>query len=150
VVTICCDARQFTAPDGTALDFVHIAGLLHHIPQHIGECIDSFSRYVKPGGHVVVDEPSLYNPLTTLSMKLSAADPTGEERPLSVRHVRRSFESRGYSIGLVDYYGLLVPPFLMVSGTPWAVKALTLVENSLVRTPARHLFLRWRMRAVRK
>jgi SAM-dependent methyltransferase len=149
VMSICCDARRFRAPAETDLDFVHIAGLLHHIPQDIGDCIASFSRYLQSGGHVVVDEPSIYNPLTTLSLRLSSADPTGRERPLSARHVGRLFERNGYRIALVQHYGLLVPPYLSVAGSPWVVKALSRVEDVLVRTPARYLVLRWRMHVVK-
>jgi SAM-dependent methyltransferase len=147
---VCCDAARFSLPKTRELDFVHIAGMLHHIPKKIPQCISSFARYMPSGALVVIDEPNKFNPANFLLMKASKADPTGEERPLSAGKVKAELERNGFEVKQLKYYGLLVPAFLMLSGKKTILGFFEKLDTSLGKTPLRLLFFRWRLKAVKK
>ncbi len=150
VQLVCCDAAKFSLPKKQNIDLVHIAGMLHHIPNKIPQCISSFARYMPSGALIVVDEPNKFNPANFLLMKLSKADPTGKERPLSAGKVKSELEKKGFEVKALKYYGLFVPAFLMLFGNKTLLRFFEKLDAAIERTPFRILFFRWHLKAVKK
>jgi len=150
VTGICCDASNFKLANSQEIGLVHIAGMLHHIPSKADKCISSFSKYTRKGSLVIVDEPNKFNPLNFFLMRLSKADPTGEERPLSAMAIAKDFKKQGYAIKSTAYYGFFVPPFLWISGNKALLAFFERLDCLLAKTPIKYLFFRWRLIAEKQ
>lgn len=145
ILKVKSDGADFRLQRPQKIDLVHICGVLHHLPGHIEECIANFSRYTKAGSWVVVDEPSSLNPLTRLIMKLSHADPVGDERPLRLSKILKIFAKNGYHPRNIMYYSFFVPFGLLISTNHGFISFLEKIDLLLGRSPLRSIGLRWRV-----
>jgi len=112
-----CDINYLPFKPDT-LDCIWIAGVLHHVPENLKVIISkNLSDVLKRGGFLIIDEPNKLNPLNYLILMLSKADPTGNEKPLSLYHVKKILENSNMKIISSDTYELFSPIGLVLKNT---------------------------------
>ena len=146
---ILCDVRHLPFREKT-FDVIWIAGLLHHIPHDVGPALcQNIAPSLKSGGLLLIDEPNVGNPANIVNMKLSKADPTGDEFPLSAEKVKRVlWEKSQFTILSCDFYGLLAPLGIL-SQIHVLQMAFLKFDTLLEGTFLKHVLLRWIIAARR-
>jgi SAM-dependent methyltransferase len=92
------------------IDFIWIAGVLHHVPRDLDHVIkNSLDRILKNNGYFLIDEPNKFNPFNHLILKISMADPTGNERPLSLSSVIKILNKNNLEIVKSIHYEFFIP-----------------------------------------
>jgi SAM-dependent methyltransferase len=69
-----------------SLDIVFSLGTLHHL--HVANVIDWVSKSLKPGGLLIIEEPSEGNPFAKVGRRFTKEYITQGERPLNPRNVK--------------------------------------------------------------
>jgi len=133
-----------------SFDVIWIAGLLHHIPHHVRPAIqDNISPVMKRGALLLIDEPNAYNPANFVNMKLSKADPTGDERPLSAQLVTCALTGENtFQVISCEFYGLLSPAGALIRNQS-LINIFVEFDAWLGKTPLRKVLLRWMIVAKR-
>lgn len=146
---VLCDVRHLPFRE-RSVEVIWIAGLLHHIPDHVHTAIhDNITPIMKTGAFLLIDEPNAYNPANFINMKLSRADPTGDERPLPARLVTRTLtEENAFQVISCEFYGLLSPIGALI-GKQSLKNFLMGFDALLGKTPLRNILLRWMIVAKR-
>jgi SAM-dependent methyltransferase len=139
---IVCDIRYLPFKPET-IDCIWTAGVLHHVPDDL-ECVigENIAKILKPDGVFLVDEPNNLNPLNYLILKMSKADPTGKERPLSVSRVGGILRSNGFSIIRSTNYEFF-SPFGVGLGSKSLMRFFNILDSWLSHGILRSFLLRW-------
>lgn len=139
---IVCDINRLPFKPNT-IDFIWIAGVLHHVPDNLNNVIgNNISTILKKDGLLLVDEPNKFNLFNYLNMKLSKADPTGDERPLSMYYVIKLLRINNFIILDSSLYELL-SPFGALFHNKLVLKFGVLFDKVLSKTPLKLILLRW-------
>jgi ubiquinone/menaquinone biosynthesis C-methylase UbiE len=111
-----------------SVDCVLLIGLLHHVPDRLGELFGEMVRVLKKGGTVIIDEANAYNLAWFVVMRLSEID-KGPTRPLFPHSLRAL--ARRFRLTLKEefYWGFL-PPGLTAKG----IDAFSRIESALERS----------------
>ncbi|MDO8872112.1 MAG: class I SAM-dependent methyltransferase [Methanoregula sp.] len=137
-----CDINYLPFKENS-LDCIWIAGVLHHVPDNLVNVItNNIARTLKRGGIILIDEPNRWNPLNYLILKLSKADPTGEERPLSSGTVRKILIDSNLKIVRAEWYEFFAPFGLLLKNT-FFFQICESADSFLKRSPLRSILLRW-------
>lgn len=105
---VVCDINQLPFKKGS-VDVIWIAGVLHHVPDSLDTAIKNLSYILRTNGIAIIDEPNKYNLINHINMKLSKADPTGDEKPLSLKNVTNIFNKNDCDLVESKYYGFFSP-----------------------------------------
>lgn len=142
-----CDINYLPFKSET-FNLVWTAGVLHHTPRTMSLCISGISRILHKNGLFIVDEPNLFNPINFLVLLLSKADPTGDEKPLSGRHIRNIMHKCNLSVINVRHYGF-TSPFALFFGLK-NIKKFEVIDTQLMHSILSFLLLRWVICAQRE
>lgn len=139
---IVCDINRLPFKPNT-IDFIWIAGVLHHVPDDLNNVIrNNISKTLKKEGLLLVDEPNKFNLFNYLNMKLSKADPTGDERPLSIYSVKKLLKNNNFIILNSSSYELF-SPFGALFDNKLILKLGMSFDKVLSKTPLKLILLRW-------
>lgn len=139
---IVCDINMLPFKPNT-IDLIWIAGVLHHVPGDLDNVIShNLSTVLKNGGLMLIDEPNKLNPLNYVNMWLSKADPTGDERPLSLSKVEHMLEKNALDIVRSDYYELLQPAAVLLKNKR-ILGLFQRIDNIIGRTFIKRACIRW-------
>jgi SAM-dependent methyltransferase len=146
---VLCDARHLPFRE-RSFDVIWIAGLLHHIPDYVHPTVrNNISPIMKKGALIFIDEPNAKNPVNFVNMKLSKADPTGDERPLSAHFVTGALlEENAFQVISCEFYGLLSPIGAILSN-PDFQKFFQWFDIQFGKSLLRKMALRWMIVAKR-
>ena len=133
-----CDAANLPLKSDS-VDCTWIAGVLHHIPENISQCISDVSRITKK--QILFDEPKKV-PLWKLIMKFSKADPVGNETPLSADNIVKELKKNNFKDIKILYWGCFVQ-FALLLKLNFLVKKLENLENKMEKSLGRKFYLRW-------
>jgi len=143
---IVCDINKLPFKDNT-IDFIWIAGVLHHVPNDLKSLISNIRSILQNGSVILIDEPNKLNLFNYINMKLSKADPTGKERPLSLNRVERFLQSNNFTILKSDLYELFSPIGIICSNN-FILNFCMLLDKYLHRTFLKKISLRWYILAI--
>lgn len=139
---IACDVNRLPFKPGT-IDLIWIAGVLHHVPKDLENVIsNNLALALKKDGMVLIDEPNKYNFFNYLNMKLSKADPTGDERPLSSGKIKELLRKNQMSIIASERYELFEPLGVLLKNDT-VIKICSIIDRFISHTPFNILFIRW-------
>ncbi len=138
---IVCDAKHLPFKDNV-IDFIWIAGVLHHMPDEVNEVISNISNILKKDGFVLIDEPNKFNFFNYINMKLSKADPTGKEKPLSLNKIQRLLFFNNFTLLESDHYEFLSPIGIILNDKI-ILNSFNLLDNFLCRSFLKIILLRW-------
>jgi SAM-dependent methyltransferase len=139
---VVCDINNLPFKENS-LDCIWIAGVLHHVPDNLVNVItNNITRALKRGGILLIDEPNGWNPLNYLILKLSKADPTGEERPLSSGSVRKILRDSNLKIIRAEWYEFFTPFGLLLKNT-FFFQVCESADSYLKRSFLKSILLRW-------
>lgn len=139
---IVCDINHLPFKENT-LDCIWIAGVLHHVPDNLVNVIsNNIARVLSRGGVILIDEPNKWNPLNYLILKMSKADPTGEERPLSPGVVRKILCNSNLKVIRTEWYEFFAP-FGLLLKNPTFFQICESADSYLKRSGLRSILLRW-------
>ena len=98
---------------------------------------------MKRGAFLLIDEPNAYNPANFINMKLSKADPTGDERPLPMQLVTFTLaQKNAFQILSCEFYGMFSPAVAVLANR--SIKTFFAGFDSwLAKTPFKNILLRW-------
>ena len=142
---VVCDGSKLPFRE-ESIDLTWISGVLHHIPEHIPECIEYISKITRK--QILLDEPNKVV-LWRIIMKLSKADPVGNERPLSIYEVKKELEKNGYEVINSTYWGFLVQIAILLR-LNFLVRSLEKLENRLEHFMGKKFFLKWTINAKKR
>lgn len=146
---IVCDINKLPFKPNT-LDLIWIAGVLHHVPDDLENVIgNNISSVLKKNGLLLVDEPNKFNMFNYVNMKLSKADPTGDERPLSLYSVKKLLANNNFKILNARSYELF-SPFGALLNNKFILKLATFFDSVISKTPLKLILLRWHILAEKK
>ncbi len=138
---IVCDVNKLPFKDNT-IDFIWIAGVLHHVPNELNAVIYNISRILNNEGIVLIDEPNKLNLFNYLNMKLSKADPTGKERPLSSTKIERLLRTNNFTILESNLYEFFSPIGIIFKNNIM-LRLCNLLDKYMLRIFLKHILLRW-------
>lgn len=145
---VVCDVKRLPFKNNM-IDFIWIAGVLHHVPDELNDVISNLSRILKDNGLILIDEPNKLNIFNYINMKLSKADPTGKERPMSLKNVGKILNSNDIVILESELYELFTPiGILLKNGT--ILNLSVALDKFISRTFLRNIQLRWYVLASRE
>lgn len=139
---IVCEGSKIPLKEDS-IDMTLITGVLHHIPEKISECIYNISRITRK--QIFFDEPNKIL-LWYIIMKLSDADPVGNERPLDAFKVITDLKKNGFDIVSISYWGFLAQIALLFKAN-FATKFLERSEDKLEKLLGRRFYFRWTITA---
>jgi SAM-dependent methyltransferase len=146
---VVCDVNYLPFKENS-LDFIWIAGVLHHVPDNLVNVIsNNLARILKHDGFLVIDEPNQWNPLNYLILKISRADPTGEERPLSSAAVRMILSETNLNVIRAEWYGFFAPFGLLLRNT-YFLRVCESMDSYLKRSVLKPILLRWTIYAKKE
>jgi len=90
----------------------------------------------------LIDEPNKFNLFNFINMKLSKADPTGDERPLSLYFVKKLLKNNDFQILNSSSYELL-SLFGAVLKNELILRLATFCDNFFSKIPLKLILLRW-------
>lgn len=143
---IVCDINKLPFKDNT-IDFIWIAGVLHHVPNDLKPLISNLRNIMRNGSIILIDEPNKLNIFNYINMKLSKADPTGKERPLSLNKVERFLQKNNFTILESDLYEFFSPIGLIFSNN-FILNLCILLDKYLHRTFLKKISFRWYILAM--
>lgn len=139
---VVCDINNLPFKPGT-IDFLWIAGVLHHVPDDLENVVgNNISSVLKKEGLLLIDEPNKFNLFNYINMKLSKADPTGDERPLSLYTIKKLLEDNDFRILNASSYELFSPLGALLK-SEFILKLGISFDNLLGKTPLKLILLRW-------
>jgi len=144
---IVCDIKRLPFKNNT-IGFVWVSGVLHHIPRDLDIAIYNISRILSHNGSVLIDEPNKLNFFNYINMKLSKADPTGKERPLSLNNIERLLETNNFIILESKLYEFFSPIGIIVRSNV-ILNLFILLDRYMSRTFLKNFQLRWYVFASR-
>jgi SAM-dependent methyltransferase len=139
---VVCDVNKLPFKPGT-IDLIWIAGVLHHVPKDLDNVIsNNLAPALKKDGIILIDEPNKFNFFNYLNMKLSKADPTGDERPLSARKIRELLQKNRISIITTEHYELFEPLGVFLKNDI-SIKICGAIDRFIYHTPFSIFCIRW-------
>jgi len=139
---VVCDVNSLPFKENS-LDCIWIAGVLHHVPDNLVNVItNNITCALKKGGIILIDEPNGWNPLNYLILKLSKADPTGKERPLSSGYVSTILRNSNLKIIRLEWYEFFSPFGVLLKNT-FFFQVCESADSFLKRSVLRSFLLRW-------
>jgi SAM-dependent methyltransferase len=144
---VVCDIKLLPFKNNT-IDFVWISGVLHHIPCYINIAIYNISLILRHNGFVLIDEPNKLNFFNYINMKLSKADPTGKERPLSLNNIKRLLATNNFLVLDSNLYEFFSPIGIIMKNNI-IMKLFILLDKYMNRTFLKNIQLRWYILASR-
>lgn len=139
---VVCDINRLPFKPGT-IDFIWVAGVLHHVPKDLDNVIGyNLSPILRKDGLMLIDEPNKLNLLNYANMKLSKADPTGDERPLSQRTIGRLLDKYGLTVVDSDHYELFQPIGVYLNNKT-LTKLFGGIDRIINRTFFKAISIRW-------
>lgn len=138
---ITCDVKRLPFKNNV-IDFIWIAGVLHHVPKDLDTIIDRLSDILKKGGLVLIDEPNKLNFFNYINMKLSKADPTGKERPISLRTIERLLASNHFIVLESNLYEFFSPIGILFKNYT-ILNIFTSLDKLINTTFFKNVQLRW-------
>jgi SAM-dependent methyltransferase len=139
---VVCDINHLPFKQNS-LDCIWIAGVLHHVPDNLVNVIsNNIAKTLKRDGVILIDEPNRWNLLNYLILKLSKADPTGEERPLSLSAVRKILSDSNLKVVKEEWYEFFAPLGLLFKNM-FFFRICESVDLYLKRSLLRFVLLRW-------
>lgn len=138
---IVCDINNLPFKNNS-FDFIWIAGVLHHVPNDLEVVISNISHILNKDGLVLIDEPNKLNLFNYVNMKLSKADPTGNERPLSIYKIERLLRANNFTILESELYEFLSPFGILVKNDI-IFNSCILLDKLMHKTFLKLIFLRW-------
>ena len=146
---VVCDINRLPFKPNT-IDLIWIAGVLHHVPDDLENVIgNNISSVLKKNGLLLADEPNKFNIFNYVNMKLSKADQTGDERPLSLYSVKKLLTNNNFKILNSRTYELFSPLGALLKNQS-ILKLATLFDNLLSKTPLKLILLRWHILAEKE
>jgi SAM-dependent methyltransferase len=136
-----CDINKLPFKNNT-IDFIWIAGVLHHVPDDLDNVMPNISRILRHNGVILIDEPNSFNLFNHINMKLSKADPTGHEHPLPLNMIKNHLELNGLSIIDSNHYELLSPLGILLKNKKLLYFFET-IDKYLAKTALSKILLRW-------
>jgi len=124
------------------IDFIWIAGVLHHLPNEVNTIISNISYIIKKDGFVLIDEPNKLNLFNYLNMRLSKADPTGRERPLSLNKIKRLLLANNFTILKSDTYEF-ISPIGLIFNKNIVINLCNTLDSYINKTFLKAFSLRW-------
>ena len=143
---IACDIKRLPFKEDS-FDFIWIAGVLHHMPNDLDKVIYKISSILRMDGLILIDEPNRLNPFNTVNMKISKADPTGKERPLSLRKIESLLLINNFLLLESDVYELFSPIGILFKSS-FILNLCGLLDKFINRTLLKPFLLRWYIFAV--
>jgi SAM-dependent methyltransferase len=144
---IVCDIKKLPFKSN-AIDFVWVSGVLHHIPRYLDVAINNISRILSHNGFVLIDEPNRLNFFNYINMKLSKADPTGKERPISLNNIERLLKMNNFVALESNLYEFFSPIGIIVKSN-FILNLFILLDRYMNRTFLKNFQLRWYILASR-
>ena len=139
---IVCDINYLPFKKNS-VDCVWIAVVLHHVPNDLENVLSNNLAYVlKKEGFLLIDEPNKLNFFNYVNMKLSKADPTGEERPLYLNCMENLLKRNNFEILKSEYYELFSPLGILLN-RPFVFKFFNRMDCFLQRSFFKSILLRW-------
>ena len=142
---IVCDGSNLPFKENS-VNFTWISGVLHHIPENIPKCIEQVCKITNK--QILFDEPNKVL-LWNLIMKLSKADPVGNERPLDINEIIIELERNNYDKIIYSYWGFFVQSALLLH-LNILVNTLEKFEKKMEKFLGKRFYLRWTITAKRK
>lgn len=139
-----CDASTIPLIDDS-VDMTLISGVLHHIPEKITKSLANISKITK--NQILIDEPNKIL-LWYIIMRLSKADPVGNETPLDADKIIEELKKNGFSKISLSYWGFLVQIALGIR-LNFLAKFLEQLEKNLEKYLGRRFYFRWTINAKR-
>jgi SAM-dependent methyltransferase len=124
------------------INFIWISGVLHHVPNDLPAVIFSISQILKNDGLLLIDEPNKLNFFNNINMKLSKADPTGKERPISLNNIERLLETNNFIVLESDFYEFFSPIGIVLKNDI-ILNLLVLLDEYIHKTFFKFIQLRW-------
>ncbi len=140
-----CDAKEFNINLHSKINLVHICGVLHHLPSDLDECISNLTKYTAKKTIVIVDEPNALNPFWWIVMKLSDADPVGNERPLLLSNILTKFKHYGYLPNKISYYAYFTPLLSTLTNNKRVLAQCEKIDLAMSKTFIKMFGWRWRI-----
>lgn len=138
---VVCDVNKLPFKPST-IDLIWIAGVLHHVPKDLDNVINNnIAPVLKKEGLILIDEPNS-NFLSYVNMKLSKADPTGDERPLQLKKIEELLRKKDFTIIDSDIYELFSPIGVLLNSAI-VINICTSIDVLLNRSFLKILLLRW-------
>jgi SAM-dependent methyltransferase len=145
---VVCDVNKLPFKPGT-IDLIWIAGVLHHVPKDLDNVIsNNLAPALKKDGIILIDEPNKLNFLNYLNMKLSKADPTGDERPLSLKHIITIFEKNNFITIEAEPYELFGPISGLIN-LAIVAKICHMLDKFISHTFLKIICIRWYIYAIK-
>jgi SAM-dependent methyltransferase len=139
---VVCDVNRLPFKPNT-IDCIWIAGVLHHVPNDLENVIgNNITDILKEGGVILIDEPNKLNPFNFANMKLSKADPTGNERPLSLSRVKELLIQYDFEILSATFYEHFSPLGVLTKNRA-LIDLVNHFDDLLNKTFLRIFSLRW-------
>jgi SAM-dependent methyltransferase len=130
-----------------SIDCIWIAGVLHHMPNDLETIFcNNVTPILKNNGFLLIDEPNKLNFFNFINMKLSKADPTGEERPLSLSYVENLLKCNNFEILKSEYYEFFSPLGILLNST-FMLKLFCFIDRIMQRSFTKIILLRWNISA---
>ncbi|MGI0087177.1 MAG: class I SAM-dependent methyltransferase [Nitrosotalea sp.] len=137
-----CDASMIPLVNDS-VDMTLVSGVLHHIPEKIPKSLGDISKITK--NQILLDEPNKILPWYII-MKLSRADPVGNETPLAADTIIEELKKNGFNEISVSYWGFLVQIALGIH-LNFLVKFLEQMEENLQNLLGKRFYFRWTINA---
>lgn len=107
------DMENLPYPDAS-FDRVLFIGSLHHV-RNTRRALEEAARVLRPGGHVVLDEPASLRLLLTGQGIRATEDPA--EFSFSLSHLKKNLAAAGFEIERIRYHGF-IERFVQKGGIP--------------------------------
>lgn len=138
---VVCDIKRLPFKNNV-IDLIWIAGVLHHVPNDLNVVTYNISYVLTNDGLVLIDEPNKLNFFNYINMKLSKADPTGKERPISLDNIERLLGINNFVILESDLYEFF-SPIGIVSKNSTIIDLFILLDKYMNKTILKNFQLRW-------
>lgn len=145
IITKVSDAKEFKINLNSKINLVHICGVLHHLPSDLDECISNLKKHTAKKAIIIVDEPNALNFFWRIVMKLSNADPVGNERPLLLSNILKKFKRCSYLPKTISYYVYFTPLLSTLTNNTRILAICEKIDLAISKTPLKIFGWRWRI-----